>query len=100
MVHKREPSTPTGASDRPAMPKEVAPADLVVPSNLDLTGYEAWPSGGSAYFEDYEAGEKIDHVDGMTIEESEHATATRLYQNTAKVHLTPCRPKLLVLVAV
>jgi len=34
----------------------------------------------------YEAGEKIDHIDGMTIEESEHATATRLYQNTAKVH--------------
>ena len=33
-----------------------------------------------------EVGEKIDHVDGMTIEEAEHAMATRLYQNTAKVH--------------
>ncbi|MBW2225425.1 MAG: MaoC family dehydratase N-terminal domain-containing protein, partial [Deltaproteobacteria bacterium] len=86
MVNKKDPATPTGAADRPAMPKEVAPADLVVPSNLDLSGYEDWPSGGSAYFEDYEAGEKIDHIDGMTIEESEHATATRLYQNTAKVH--------------
>ena len=32
------------------------------------------------------AGERIDHVDGVTVEEAEHQTATRLYQNTAKVH--------------
>jgi 2-methylfumaryl-CoA hydratase len=31
-------------------------------------------------------GEKIDHVDGVTIEEAEHMLATRLWQNTAKVH--------------
>ena len=31
-------------------------------------------------------GERIDHVDGMTLEEAEHQIATRLYQNTAKVH--------------
>ena len=37
-------------------------------------------------FEDYRAGERIDHVDGVTVEEAEHQTATRLYQNTAKVH--------------
>ena len=35
---------------------------------------------------DYHAGERIDHVDGMTIEESCHMMATRLYQNTARVH--------------
>jgi 2-methylfumaryl-CoA hydratase len=93
MVNKRDPSTPTGADDRPVVPKEVAPADLVVPSNLDLSRYEGWPSGGSAYFESYEVGEKIDHVDGMTIEESEHAIATRLYQNTAKVHFDAVQTK-------
>ena len=37
-------------------------------------------------FGDYKAGEKIDHVDGITVEESEHMTATRLYQNTARIH--------------
>ena len=31
-------------------------------------------------------GERIDHVDGITVEEAEHMIATRLYQNTAKVH--------------
>lgn len=93
MVHKRDPSMPTGVADRPDMPKEVAPSELVVPSNLDLSRYEEWPSGGTAYFEDYEMEEKIDHVDGMTIEESEHATATRLYQNTAKVHFDAVQTK-------
>ena len=31
-------------------------------------------------------GERIDHVDAVTIEEAEHMLATRLWQNTAKVH--------------
>ena len=86
MVNKRDASTPTGASDRPSMPAEVKPTELVVPAPLDLSRYQAWPSGGRAFFDDYEKGERIDHVDGMTIEEAEHAIATRLYQNTAKVH--------------
>ena len=42
---------------------------------------------GSAYkFGDYAVGEKIDHVDGITVEEAEHMMATRLYQNTARIH--------------
>jgi 2-methylfumaryl-CoA hydratase len=86
MVNKKDPATPTGANDTPVMPKEVSPAELAIPACLNLDGWEAWPAGGKALFEDYEKGEKIDHVDGMTIEESEHAIATRLYQNTAKVH--------------
>ncbi len=86
MVHKRDSNTPTGASDSPELPKEVSPSELKVHSELNLAKYESWPSGGRAFFDDYEAGEKIFHIDGMTIEEAEHAMATRLYQNTAKVH--------------
>ncbi len=36
--------------------------------------------------DDYAPGERIDHVDGMTIEEAEHMMATRLYHNSARVH--------------
>ena len=86
MVHKRDASTPTGASDRPSVPDELKPSDLLVPACLDLDGFEQWPAGGRAYFEDYEKGERIVHTEGMSIEEAEHAIATRLYQNTAKVH--------------
>src|SRR6202021_141588 len=42
--------------------------------------------GAAHLWDDYHAGEKIDHVDGMTVEEAEHMMATRLYQNTARVH--------------
>ncbi len=45
------------------------------------------PLAGSPHrFADYAAGERIDHVDGMTVEEAEHQISTRLFQNTAKVH--------------
>lgn len=43
-------------------------------------------SGSKHRFDDYAIGEKIDHLDGMTVEEAEHQLATRLYQNTARVH--------------
>jgi hypothetical protein len=45
----------------------------------------SWPARRFLW-DDYEVGERIDHVDGMTIEEADHMLATRLYQNTAKVH--------------
>ena len=86
MVNKRDGNTPTGANDEPVMPKEVPVSELVVPAHLDLSHFPAWAAGGRAFLDDYQVGERIDHVDGMTIEESEHAIATRLYQNTAKVH--------------
>ena len=44
-------------------------------------------SPAAAYrYDDYAVGEKIDHVDGVTVEEAEHQIATRLYQNTARIH--------------
>ncbi|MFI5309388.1 MAG: MaoC family dehydratase, partial [Polyangiales bacterium] len=86
MVNKRDTSKKTLDNDRPELPVEVRPEQLVVPSSLDLSRYESWPSGGRSFFDDYEPRERIDHCDGMTIEEAEHAIATRLYQNTAKVH--------------
>ncbi len=84
MVEKRG-TAPTGANDAPLLPKEVPAAELRAPA-LDATKLPAWATGGRARFEDYEAGERIHHVDGMTVEESDHMVATRLYQNTARVH--------------
>ena len=57
-----------------------------LPTFADYASYDAELAGSSDLYEDYEIGEKIDHVDGMTVEEAEHQSATRLYQNTAKVH--------------
>ncbi|MBI4507994.1 MAG: MaoC family dehydratase [Deltaproteobacteria bacterium] len=88
MVEKRDPSKPTGARDAPELPKCVPAAELRAPSELDMRRFAdvGWATGGAAAWEDYQVGERIDHVDGMTIDESDHTSATRLYQNTARVH--------------
>ena len=49
-------------------------------------GYDSALAGSASRLRDYQPGERIDHVDGMTVEEAEHQLATRLYQNTARVH--------------
>jgi 2-methylfumaryl-CoA hydratase len=86
MVNKRD----AGAETTDAPPKTpaaaVAPPEFVLPPGLDFTNYNFDLAGSPHAFGDYEVGEKIDHVDGMTVEEAEHQLATRLYQNTAKVH--------------
>jgi len=70
----------------PELSKVVDPADLVIPAGLDFTGYDFGLAGERHRLGDYQVGEVIDHVDGVTIEEAEHMMATRLWQNTAKVH--------------
>ena len=86
MVRKAREAAAVEAEHTPALPEAVAAADLTLPAGLDLGGYDFTLGGSPHAFEDYFIGERIDHVDGMAIEEAEHALATRLYQNTAKVH--------------
>lgn len=86
MVRKKSPAAVAPEPAVPDLPQAVDPAQLAVPPGLRLDAYDTALAGGPHLWDDYEAGEKIDHVDGMTIEESEHMIATRLYQNTARVH--------------
>jgi 2-methylfumaryl-CoA hydratase len=86
MVNKRDPSAPAPVAVAPELPKVVPAGELRIPAELHLENYDLAISGSRHVWDDYVVGEKIDHVDGMTIEEAEHQLATRLYQNTAKVH--------------
>ncbi|MCP5407317.1 MAG: MaoC family dehydratase [Chromatiaceae bacterium] len=86
MVRKGNANAEVGEAVVPELAKSVSGGDLIVPEGLDLSGYDARLAGSPHFWDDYEAGEKIDHVDAMTVEESDHMIATRLYQNTAKVH--------------
>lgn len=70
----------------PDLAQVVDPQDLVIPKGLDFTGYDFDLAGEPHRLGDYQVGEIIDHVDGVTVEEAEHMIATRLWQNTAKVH--------------
>ena len=86
LVNKRDPGTATGADDAPEVPEAVAADALTVPERLDLSHFAPALTGGRAWWEDYEPGERIHHIEGMAIEEAEQQIVTRLYQNTARAH--------------
>ncbi|MFZ1467720.1 MAG: MaoC family dehydratase [Paracoccaceae bacterium] len=70
----------------PDLQTVVPPEALVVPQGLDFRNYDFALAGERHRWGDYAVGERIDHVDGVTVEEAEHMLATRLWQNTSKVH--------------
>lgn len=86
MVRKRDVDAPAPDPVVPDLPEVVDPGDLPVPAGLTFADYDAALAGEPHRFGDYAIGEKIDHVDGVTVSEAEHMMATRLWQNTAKVH--------------
>lgn len=86
MVRKRDAASPAPEAVLPELRKVVPVEDLVIPEGLSFEDYDFTLAGEPHRLSDYEIGEKIDHVDGVTIEEAEHMLATRLWQNTAKVH--------------
>lgn len=87
MVRKRDEDAPAPGDHTPQLPKAVEPALLggACPP-MDAAAFDTALSGSPHRYGDYRTGEKIDHVDGVTVEEAEHMIATRLYQNTARVH--------------
>ncbi|MFV2053656.1 MaoC family dehydratase [Aliiroseovarius sp. YM-037] len=86
MVRKRDVDAPAPKAVVPELAEVVPASDLKIPKGLDFTNYDFTLAGEPHRWGDYEVGETIHHVDGVTVEEAEHMLATRLWQNTAKVH--------------
>jgi len=91
LVNKKDPSTPAanlpnGEAVVPELPGSVTAEHLAAPTDLNMAEYNFTQAGSPYSWDDYAVGEKIDHVDGFTVEEAEHQLATRLYQNAARVH--------------
>ncbi len=87
MVRKRDEATPAPGDHVPRLPTVLDPKVLgeACPP-IDNAGYNVALAGSVYRYDDYQIGERIDHVDGITVEEAEHMIATRLYQNTARIH--------------
>jgi 2-methylfumaryl-CoA hydratase len=85
MVKKRDEASQISGQTTPSLSPSVDAKHLgnAVPA---LRNYDRILAGCSHCFDDYAVGERIDHMDGMTVEEAEHQLAARLYQNTARVH--------------
>ena len=86
MVRKRDFDAPAPETVIPDLAPALAAGDITIPEGLDFTSYDFGLAGERHRWGDYAVGEQIDHVDGVTVEEAEHMIATRLWQNTAKVH--------------
>jgi 2-methylfumaryl-CoA hydratase len=94
MVAKRAPGEGTDpAPVVPALPDHVEPGRLAVPAFLKPAALDPKDSGGTKLWDDYAVGDVIDHPGGATLEEAEHMAATRLYQNTARIHFDAFRAK-------
>jgi 2-methylfumaryl-CoA hydratase len=86
MVRKRDGASPPPATVVPALESVVAPSSLVAPEGADFALAKPIDTGSDRLWDDYAAGERIDHIDGVTVEEAEHMMAARLFQNPARVH--------------
>jgi 2-methylfumaryl-CoA hydratase len=87
MVRKRDEAAAAPADLVPKLPAAVDPDSLGETSPMIVPrSYDFALAGSPHRWGDYAVGEQIDHRDGMTVEEAEHQMATRLYQNTARVH--------------
>ena len=89
MVRKKNKNIKKIESNIPDLKSELSKDEIKKIANsyqLKLKDYDYIASGSNLRFEDYEVDEKINHIDGMTVEEAEHMMATKLYQNNAKVH--------------
>lgn len=84
MVHKRDHNTATGLNEVPSFEESLPISDeLTIP---EIKDWDTTLHGSSYFWEDYEKGERLDHAEGITIDNSDHTLATKLYQNNAKLH--------------
>ena len=89
MVRKKNRNLNKAEPSIPELNKELTSEEVVEIAkkyDFDCAGYDYKASGSDLCYEDYSINEKINHIDGMTVEEAEHMMATKLYQNNAKVH--------------
>ncbi|TLU64599.1 hypothetical protein FE810_10930 [Thalassotalea litorea] len=86
MVHKRDLHTHMETPVIPELLDVVDSEQQVVPKNLDLKLWKEHYSDHQLRADEFKPGDILFHRDGITLNDSEHSMATRLYQNNARVH--------------
>ncbi|MFA9373080.1 MAG: MaoC family dehydratase [Poseidonibacter sp.] len=84
MVHKKDKETSSGINEVPTFAETTPILDQINLPEIKCVDTDA--TGGKYFFEDYEVGERLNHPEGITVDNSDHTLATKLYQNNAKVH--------------
>lgn len=84
MVHKKNKDEISGINEVPTF---ASATPIVSNINIPMVQHiDTNATGGAYFFDDYEVGERLNHIEGLTIDDSDHTLATKLYQNNAKVH--------------
>ncbi len=86
MVHKRDAAADCAQAVVPRLDTRVDPDALAIGAFGPRVAEAVRFTGCADHWDDYAVGERIDHPAAMTINDSDHSLATRLYQNTAKAH--------------
>ena len=87
MVHKRDHTAECETASVPDFPALVTADKLVAPAFILPRQLSPQMTGSNRFWDDYQPMEMIKHPTGITINETDHTLATRLYQNTARVHV-------------
>ena len=84
MVRKFNLSISSGIKEIPHLEASISISNEInIPT---IKSMDTLQTGSRFFWEDYVKGERLDHPEGMTIDNSEHTLATNLYQNNAKLH--------------
>ena len=81
LIPKCDPASNAPIDAAPELSTRVDPKHFTLSPELNFETYETDLCGSPYLFNDYEVGEKIDHVNSMTIDATEHKMAAQLYQN-------------------
>lgn len=86
LVRKSDPAVPSAEAHVPDLPPHVT-IDRLAVAPLDGARDRMFEATGcGAFFDAFQPGDRIDHEGGITIDESDHTLATKLYQNNAIGH--------------
>lgn len=86
MIHKRDSASPAPKTVIPKLSKVVIAKQLSVIDQLDANYFDVTTTGSNKLWDDFVVGERINHPAGMTVDDSDHTLATKLYQNNARLH--------------
>lgn len=86
MVHKKNVNATAPETVVPSLPAFVPVEALSVPSFFNAKNFNTTHTGSQHLWDSYTVGERINHPAGMTINDSDHTLATKMYQNNARLH--------------
>jgi len=86
MVKKNDVNLKAKDTFVPTLPEQVEIESQNLPEHINFSSWQNSHSDFQIKFSAIKEGETFFHRDGMTINDSDHSLATRLYQNNARVH--------------